>query len=107
MGCRLERSIAARPGSAFVASFSFAERSDGSSQEVVSTEKDESQKLQARTVDSSTAPHCEHVFVTGKFCAADASTPVRREHFEYTMHLKCQADKGAGLEPDCSERDSG
>src|SRR6266404_874754 len=97
MGCRLERSIAARPESAFVASCSCVETSDGSSQEEVSTEKDESQKLHAGTVDNNTAPHCEHVFVTGKFCAADASTPVRREHFENSMHLKCQAGKGTGL----------
>ena len=56
------------------------ETSDASSQEEVSTEKDESQKLPAPTVDNYTAPHCEHVFVTDEFCAADASTPVRREH---------------------------
>ena len=42
-------------------------------------DNDESQKLQARTLDGSTAPHCEHVFVTGAFCAADAPTPVRSE----------------------------
>src|SRR6266403_1413982 len=30
----------------------------------------------------STAPHCKHVLVTGKFCAADASTPARREHYK-------------------------
>jgi hypothetical protein len=76
-GRRLERSIQEEPGSAFAASFSFVESSDGSSQEEEPTEKAESQKLQARTLDSSTAPHCEHVFVTGKFCAADASTPVK------------------------------
>jgi hypothetical protein len=57
------------------------------------TEKDESQKLQARTLEGNTAPHCEHVFVTDEFCAADASTPVRREHFENNTHLKCQEDK--------------
>jgi hypothetical protein len=50
----------------------------------VSTEEDdaeivESQKLQARTLEGSIAPHCKHVVVTGAFCAADASTPVRRE----------------------------
>ncbi len=28
-------------------------------------ENEESQKLQARTLDASTAPHCKHVFVTG------------------------------------------
>jgi hypothetical protein len=70
---------------------------EGSSQEEEQTEKDESQKLQARTLEGNTAPHCEHVFVTGKFCAADASTPVRREHFKNNMHLKCQAGKGEAL----------
>jgi hypothetical protein len=35
------------------------------SQEEEQTEKDESQKLQARTLDGNTAPHCKHVFVTG------------------------------------------
>jgi hypothetical protein len=44
--------------------------------EDTSTLKLESQKLQARTFDGSTQPHCKHVFVTGAFCAADASTPV-------------------------------
>jgi len=33
-------------------------------------------------LEGSTAPHCRHVFVTGCFCAADASTPVRRERLE-------------------------
>jgi hypothetical protein len=28
-------------------------------------ENEESQKLQARRLDASTAPHCKHVFVTG------------------------------------------
>jgi hypothetical protein len=28
-------------------------------------------------LDGDIAPHCEHVFVTGAFCAADAPTPVR------------------------------
>jgi len=51
----------------------------GSSTEEKLTEKDESQNLHVLTLDGSTAPHCEHVFVTGEFCAADASTPVRRE----------------------------
>jgi hypothetical protein len=73
------------------------EISEGSSQEEGPTEKDESQKLQARTLDGKTAPHCEHVFVTGKFCAADASTPVRREQRKNSTHLKCQADKGKEL----------
>jgi hypothetical protein len=68
-----------------------------SSQEEGPTEKDESQKLQARTLEGNTAPHCEHVFVTGKFCAADASTPVRRERVKNSMHLKCQADKEGAL----------
>jgi hypothetical protein len=48
----------------------------------------ESQKGQARALSSSGSvstdpeirgsiePHCKHVFVTGAFCAADASTPV-------------------------------
>jgi hypothetical protein len=36
-----------------------------------------SQKVQARTLDGSTAPHCKQVLVTGEFCAADAHTPVR------------------------------
>src|SRR5215471_7009796 len=48
------------------------------------TEKDESQNWQTRLSFGSTAPHCEHVFVTGKFCAADASTPVRRELDQHT-----------------------
>jgi len=30
-------------------------------------EKDESQKLQARTLDGNTAPRCKHVFVTVSF----------------------------------------
>jgi hypothetical protein len=50
-----------------------------SSHEQASEENDESQKLQPRTLDGSIAPHCEHVFVTGAFCAADAPTPVRSE----------------------------
>jgi hypothetical protein len=29
------------------------------------TEKDESQKLQARMLDGNTAPHCKQVLVTG------------------------------------------
>ena len=29
------------------------------------TEKDESQNVQARTLNGKIAPHCEHVFVTG------------------------------------------
>ena len=50
--------------------------------------KDESQKLQARTLEGSTAPHCKHVFVTGEFCAADAGTPVRSEPDENTTKKK-------------------
>ena len=73
------------------------EVSKGASQEEGPIEKDESQKLQAPTLDGKTAPHCEHVFVTGKFCAADASTPVRREQFEDSTRLKCQAGKGESL----------
>jgi hypothetical protein len=53
-----------------------------------STLKLESQKLQARAFDGSTQPHCKHVFVTGVFCAADASTPVRRERYENTTTNK-------------------
>ena len=56
-----------------------------------SVEKFESQKLQARKLDGSIAPHCEHVVVTGGFCAADASTPVRREYFEDTTIPSSQA----------------
>jgi hypothetical protein len=51
-------------------------------------EKDESQKWQARILAGNIAPHCKHVFVTGKFCAADASTPVRRERSKNTTHHK-------------------
>jgi hypothetical protein len=51
-------------------------------------ENDESQKLQARTLDGNTAPHCKHVFVSGAFCAADAPTPVRSEPEENNMKEK-------------------
>jgi hypothetical protein len=44
--------------------------------------------LQTRMLESNTAPHCRHVFVTGRFCAADASTPVRRELVQDSMALK-------------------
>jgi hypothetical protein len=37
----------------------------------------ESQKRQAYTPEGNTAPHCKQVLVTGCFCAADASTPVK------------------------------
>jgi hypothetical protein len=93
----LEGSIPLGQGAALTARISLAEMSETSSEEEGPTEKDESQKGQARTLDGNTAPHCEHVFVTGKFCAADASTPVRREHFKNSMHLKCQSDKGEGV----------
>src|ERR1700732_3332614 len=59
-----------------------------SSREDGSARKWESQKLQARTLEGSTQPHCGHVFVTGGFCAADASTPVRRERFEVTTEVR-------------------
>jgi hypothetical protein len=51
----------------------------------VSTLKLESQKLHARAFDGSTQPHCKHVFVTGAFCAADASTPVRSDVWRITL----------------------
>jgi len=57
----------------------------------VSTLKLESQKLQARAFDGSTQPHCKHVFVTGAFCAADASTPVRSDVWRITLLTKTQA----------------
>jgi hypothetical protein len=68
--------------------------SEDSSQEEKPTEKDESQKLQTRTLDGNTAPHCEHVFVTGAFCAADASTPVRRERSKDIMPAESQVKNG-------------
>jgi hypothetical protein len=37
----------------------------------------ESQKRQADTPEGNIAPHCKQVLVTGCFCAADASTPVK------------------------------
>src|SRR5260370_24331978 len=73
-----------------------------SSQAEGPTEKDESQKSQARTLEGNTAPHCVHVFVTDEFCAADASTPVRRENSQNTMHLQCPRRKKRY----CCERDS-
>ena len=80
------------------ARFPLAVRVSGdSSNKEKPTEKDESQKWQTRTLDGNTAPHCEHVFVTDEFCAADASTPVRRELLENNTPLKCQADKLACL----------
>jgi hypothetical protein len=92
-GSCAEPSIPVEPVSALGIGFSLVRISVGSSQEEVQTEKDESQKVQARTLDGNTAPHCEQVFVTGKFCAADASTPVRREHSEVNTQRKCQTDK--------------
>ena len=61
----------------------------------VSTLKLESQKLQARAFDGSTQPHCKHVFVTGDFCAADASTPVRSDVWRITLRTKTQAEIAA------------
>jgi hypothetical protein len=59
----------------------------------ISTLKLESQKLQARAFDGSTQPHCKHVFVTGAFCAADASTPVRSDVWRIALLIKKQAEK--------------
>jgi hypothetical protein len=53
---------------------------------------DESQKSQTRTLEGSIAPHCKHVFVTGAFCAADASTPVRREPPKNIIQSGSQAE---------------
>jgi len=64
-----------------------------SPQREVFKEKDESQKLQARTLDGNTAPHCKHVFVTGEFCAADARTPVRSELEENSTKGKTRKRK--------------
>ena len=58
----------------------------------VSTLKLESQKLQARAFDGSTQPHCKHVFVTGAFCAADASTPVRSDIGRISPRMKKQVE---------------
>jgi hypothetical protein len=58
----------------------------------VSTLKLESQKLHARAFDGSTQPHCKHVFVTGAFCAADASTPVRSDNWRIALLMKKQAE---------------
>ena len=60
-------------------------------------EKDESQKLQARTLDGNTAPHCKHVFVTGEFCAADARTPVRSEPEQNTTEEKTRKRELEGM----------
>ncbi len=68
-----------------------------SPQREVFKEKDESQKLQARTLDGNTAPHCKHVFVTGEFCAADARTPVRSEPAENNTRGKQESGKLEGM----------
>src|SRR6266446_9969042 len=81
---------------------SLTETLEESSQAEGPTEKDESQKSQARTLEGNTAPHCEHVFVTDEFCAADASTPVRREHSYNTIRLNIKEAKNRY----CCERDS-
>ncbi len=57
----------------------------------------ESQKLQTRSLEGCTAPHCKHVFVTGAFCAADASTPARSDRSNHSMRGKSQAQNGASL----------
>jgi len=57
---------------------------------------EDSQKLQARTLEGCTAPHCKHVFVTGRFCAADASTPVRREPAK-DYHEQGEVNRGMSL----------
>jgi hypothetical protein len=62
----------------------------------ISTLKLESQKLQARALDGSTQPHCKHVFVTGAFCAADASTPVRSDVVRITLRMEKQAENADG-----------
>jgi hypothetical protein len=59
----------------------------------------ESQKLHARTLDGSTAPHCKHVFVTGAFCAADASTPARRERIKIPPLAKVKQRFNATMSP--------
>src|SRR6202012_4309627 len=61
----------------------------------ISTLKLESQKLQARAFEGSTQPHCKHVFVTGAFCAADASTPVRSDVGRITPLMKMQAENAS------------
>jgi hypothetical protein len=65
MGRGSEASATLELGAEFLAVDACAELSDSSSHEGTPTEKDESQKLQARTLDGNIAPHCEHVFVTG------------------------------------------
>ena len=47
-----------------------------------------SQKVQARTLDGSTAPHCKQVLVTGEFCAADAHTPVGVYEKKNNTHIR-------------------
>jgi hypothetical protein len=62
-------------------------------------DKDESQKLQTRTLDECTAPHCKHVFVTGAFCAADACTPVRSVGVQSSMREKSQVGNNEQVWP--------
>jgi hypothetical protein len=59
---------------------------------------DESQKSQTRTLEGSIAPHCKHVFVTGAFCAADASTPVRSEPPKDIIQSESQAEIEKGVQ---------
>jgi hypothetical protein len=73
-------------------------RDEGSSsKEEGSAARDESQKSQTRTLEGSIAPHCKHVFVTGAFCAADASTPVRREPPKNIIPRGSQAEMENGM----------
>src|SRR5207244_337379 len=88
-----EKSSAILPGRSAPA----AEITNESFQDEGPTEKAESQKLQARTLEGNTAPHCKQVFVTGKFCAADASTPVRRERSKNTIYLKMSSRQNRGM----------
>lgn len=69
----------------------------GASAEDCCKEREESQKLQARTLLESTAPHCEQVFVTDEFCAADASTPVRSEREKNSTQEESQAQIAAWM----------
>jgi len=62
---RSNESMPAEAKPAFDARFDAVGMSEGSSQIEGPTEKDESQKLQARTPEGNTAPHCEQVLVTG------------------------------------------
>jgi hypothetical protein len=53
--------------------------------EATSFFRDEPQKRQADMPEGNIAPHCKQVLVTGCFCAADASTPARRERAQNNM----------------------